>query len=287
MILAFLISGWAAFPLVLFAYMFDANSICSTHQMTNLDHFIIDHIVKLRRKLKSRVLKKSNLQTRPLLHIVLQKFAGMLKDQQLMNGTSILVVGYIQHCTITDYHFGMILELAYLLFTAHSATVMILHEYFIKNPRMRWWRTVLMTIHYIMLCVAMVLVHHDTFLRAFGMSAQCTWWSMKEGYQATSVVKLVSNLFFITYMFLHTMWLLFPKQLIVVAFLYKLLCHLQRSSSRLHIRVRAKLEGNKGSSKVVLFVWSFFSAITYFIFFMIFTFIEVVYSAFCSLCIVC
>lgn len=272
-----------AFTLALFAYLFLDDSICSRHQMTNLDHLIIGPMGRLKQKVKSYVFKQSNLQTRPRSRLFLQEFLLTFKDQSPVIGIGILVVGYSQGCAMTDYHFAILSELALFSFIAHLATIMVLHEHFIENSVMRWCRFGLMTVQYGLLCVAMVLVYHHTFLAAFGMPTLCTWSNIKEGYQATSFVKLIPNLLYLSYIFFLAMWLLFPKQLIRVAFLYRLLRRLQMSLSRSHRRVREREEEQKVSYKVLQLVWIGFSAITYII---VFTFIEVFYSASFALCIV-
>jgi proteasome lid subunit RPN8/RPN11 len=59
----------------------------------------------------------------------------MLSDQQLITGASILIIGYMKHCTITQYHFYIVSLLGWISFTTHQPTVTILQKYLIARPK--------------------------------------------------------------------------------------------------------------------------------------------------------
>lgn len=67
--------------------------------------------------------------TRRACDDVLTKIVLSLSDQQLVRGLAILVIGFIQHCTITVYHFSIIGDLTWFAVGTHNITLNILEAY--------------------------------------------------------------------------------------------------------------------------------------------------------------
>lgn len=99
----------------------------------------------------------------------------MMSDQQLVTGTAILSVGYIQHCTITQYHFIMVYLLGFISCQVYDASLNSLHGRIGKRPMMKLWRAVLMTVLFGMVILNTFVTDHDDFLEYFGASTQCIW----------------------------------------------------------------------------------------------------------------
>jgi hypothetical protein len=74
----------------------------------------------------------------------IQQVVLVLSDQQLITGASILIIGYMKHCTITQYHFYIVSLLGWISFATHQPTAMILQKYLIARPSMRHWRAIWM-----------------------------------------------------------------------------------------------------------------------------------------------
>ncbi|KAH9988705.1 hypothetical protein F4779DRAFT_610868 [Xylariaceae sp. FL0662B] len=99
----------------------------------------------------------------------------MLSDQQLVTAVSILGVGYIKHCSITQYHFYIVSMLALASFDVYQASVITLRSQFSRSPAVKTWRTMWMTALFVMVLVAQIIVYNDNFLWNFGSPVQCIW----------------------------------------------------------------------------------------------------------------
>jgi hypothetical protein len=67
--------------------------------------------------------------------LVLRKNLLSLSDTQLLTGIAIQFTAMLQHCSLSIYHFQIIIELAFLTTVTHLLTVVALRNYFVKN---RW-----------------------------------------------------------------------------------------------------------------------------------------------------
>jgi len=86
---------------------------------------------------------------------VLDRFTLSLSDQQLITGTTGLLIGYIKlpH-GISVYHFSLITNLAMFSCSAHLASVMSLTRYFQRNPQVAWLRICLMILFALLLSIS-------------------------------------------------------------------------------------------------------------------------------------
>lgn len=67
--------------------------------------------------------------------LVLRKNLLSLSDTQLLTGIAVQFTALLQHCSLSIYHFQIIIELAFLTTVTHLLTVVALRNYFVKN---RW-----------------------------------------------------------------------------------------------------------------------------------------------------
>jgi hypothetical protein len=67
--------------------------------------------------------------------LVLRKNLLSLSDTQLLTGIAIQFTAMLQHCSLSIYHFQIVVELAFLTSVTHLLTVVALRTYFVKN---RW-----------------------------------------------------------------------------------------------------------------------------------------------------
>lgn len=66
---------------------------------------------------------------------VLSKNLLAFSDTQLLTGLAIQFTAMIKHCTMSVYHFRIVVDLAFLTTVTHLLTVVALRNYFVKN---RW-----------------------------------------------------------------------------------------------------------------------------------------------------
>jgi hypothetical protein len=143
----------------------------------------------------------------------IQQVVLMLSDQQLITGASILIIGYIKHCTITQYHFDIIALLGWISFTSHQSTLMILQEYLAPRPSMRHWRAIWISGLFGMIGVALIVTFNNNFLHTYGMSTQCVCNNMRGNYSKQWLVWLALYLFLLVWGYLAVMAMLFPDQI--------------------------------------------------------------------------
>ncbi|KAI0181233.1 hypothetical protein GGR52DRAFT_567468 [Hypoxylon sp. FL1284] len=98
----------------------------------------------------------------------------MISDQQLVTGISIMSVAYIQHCTITQYHFYIVYTLGYIYFQVYEVSLSCM-DVIGKSPGMKLWRAFLMTVLFVMVTLGTFIAYHDEFYFYPGNSTQCIW----------------------------------------------------------------------------------------------------------------
>ena len=156
-------SGWITFLSVIFTYAFVEDGI-PNHEMNKLDLHFLGFTKSIKSSYQRHFHRNTSTTTEPVTRNALQKVALMFSDQQLVTGIAVLVVGFVKHCTITQYHFFAVSLLAWMSFTTHQSTVMILQRYLIENPAMRLWRVTWMVSLFVLVVAAQVINLHDDFL---------------------------------------------------------------------------------------------------------------------------
>lgn len=100
----------------------------------------------------------------------LERFVLSLSDQQLVTGIAIFSIGYIRHCSLSSYHFFVIVELAWFSSTTHLSTLSVLQHHLNRYPALKYTRIIGMVILYVMLVVGLRVVYVS---RLFQVSLQC------------------------------------------------------------------------------------------------------------------
>ena len=108
--------------------------------------------------------------SRAARHEVLERFVLALSDQQIITGLALSSLGFAKHCSLSTYHFLMIVSLVWFSSTTHLSTLSLLQRYLAKAPLLKWVRLAGMFALYSMLVMGLVVMFTDTDI---GVSLQC------------------------------------------------------------------------------------------------------------------
>jgi hypothetical protein len=100
----------------------------------------------------------------------LERFVLVLSDQQMVTGVAIFVIGYSQHCSMSSYHFFIIVALGWFSSTTHLSTLTVLQNYFKEFPALKYIRLVGMTSTFVMLFIGMLVLYTKA---PFRVPVQC------------------------------------------------------------------------------------------------------------------
>lgn len=116
-----------------------------------------------------------NKRTRDFWLPVIEKVVLGLSDQQLLMGLAILIAGLSTLCSISDYHFAVVGDLAWFSSGVHFISLGILQTYFWQKSRRiyRNWRVCLMCLMAMLLIITLVMQSHDQWGDSFNLPAQC------------------------------------------------------------------------------------------------------------------
>ncbi|KAI4206916.1 MAG: hypothetical protein LQ346_000858 [Caloplaca aetnensis] len=103
---------------------------------------------------------------------VTEKIVLVLSDYQLLFGIAILVAGLWKHCSISAYHFSLVVDLAWFSNT-HLTSLSILRCYLQERPTMRNWRCVGVVLMAIMMLVVLTLASSPNWNSNVSCPAQC------------------------------------------------------------------------------------------------------------------
>ena len=104
---------------------------------------------------------------------IMEVLSLALSDQQILMGISILVTGFIKHCSISAYHFELISDLAWFSSNTNVTSLIVLQIYFSEHPSLRNWRVCLMLVLFVFLMVALALEGHRQWYDSWNCPAQC------------------------------------------------------------------------------------------------------------------
>ncbi|KAF3929825.1 hypothetical protein AA313_de0208990 [Arthrobotrys entomopaga] len=107
--------------------------------------------------------------------MALQVSALALGDQQLFFCVGLLIVAFTRFQEITQYHFGIVVNLAWLADLTSGTTLMVTSKLFVDSKRtsMKYWRALLTTLKFLMLLVAQAIMFNDYWQRSLGLPASC------------------------------------------------------------------------------------------------------------------
>ncbi|KAI1091469.1 hypothetical protein F5B19DRAFT_458473 [Rostrohypoxylon terebratum] len=193
-ILAFLISAWCSLFVITFEYV-------SLGKPNQLDNLLIGYIKKIPMPLKKPWTLKD-----------VEPAILMVGDQQLITGTAILTVGFIQHCTITQYHTYITSLLGFISFQIYDTSLIALNGYVTKHPSMKLWRAVMVTILFVMLILSTIIVNSNDFYYYPGSATQCIWSNVigLNHYQDT-LIDLGLSLFILVWGYYGEIGLFYPQ----------------------------------------------------------------------------
>lgn len=100
----------------------------------------------------------------------LETFILTLSDQQILTGLAIFTIAYIQHCTISTYHFIIVVSLGWFSSTTHLSTLGVLKHYLNEHRWLKYIRLVLMAALYVMLLVGLLVLYTE---EPFEVPFQC------------------------------------------------------------------------------------------------------------------
>ena len=169
MVIAFLVTAAVTFCTVIFAYVTDS----IPHTTLNVvDYWFVDGI---RGFLRLKPREKIPEDVRDGWKRVVQKFTLALSDQQLVTGLAVLIAGFYKRCTMSTYHFSIVISLAWLSSTVHLSTLVVLRDYFIRSPFLRSIRVVGMLSMLCLLFVAEFLTDSPAFVLDPSRCIQCSF----------------------------------------------------------------------------------------------------------------
>ncbi|KAF3015928.1 hypothetical protein E8E14_011560 [Neopestalotiopsis sp. 37M] len=181
-IAAFFISAWLAFVIALFTYnlvdgVMDENTPGIATIDLKLRTWVLNRIEgtgvdKTREYIRKRVTKEK-----------MQEVCLMLSDQQLVTGAAILIVGYMKHCEITQYHFYIAANLTLVSFATYQSVLPIVRDVLQINIR-RGWRMGWITILSGSVLTLNLIIYNDNFLvpQYYGLSMDCFWRQLPGGF---------------------------------------------------------------------------------------------------------
>ena len=102
-----------------------------------------------------------------------QKFVITLSDQQFLTGIAILSAGLWEHCTISVYHFTLVLDVGWFSSAAHLIAVGCLAPYLRRDKMRRNFRVFLMVIMMALLITTFVMRSHQWWYWYWTTPAQC------------------------------------------------------------------------------------------------------------------
>ncbi|KAL8773219.1 MAG: hypothetical protein Q9209_001895 [Squamulea sp. 1 TL-2023] len=104
---------------------------------------------------------------------IMESLVLALSDQQLLVGISILITGFIKHCSISVNHFTIVTDLAWFSSSTNMTALSVLQVYLLEHPPLRNWRVCLMLVIFVFLIVALVLQGHREWTNSWNSPAQC------------------------------------------------------------------------------------------------------------------
>ena len=104
---------------------------------------------------------------------VIERLVLNLSDQQLLTSIAILTAGLLRVCSISVYHFQIILDLAWYSSNVHLTSLNVLRDYLLDRPRLRNWRLCLMLVTFALLVAYVVMTAHVNWSASWPYPAHC------------------------------------------------------------------------------------------------------------------
>ncbi|KAI1460974.1 hypothetical protein F4805DRAFT_416181 [Annulohypoxylon moriforme] len=237
-ILAFLISAWTSLLIISIEY-FSLHGDDVNFNSNALDELLKEYIWALTRRFD-----------KPWTLGEVQPAILLVSDQQLITGIAILSVGYIQHCTMTQYHFYIVYLLGFISSQVYDASLHALNLYVNRRPSMKLWRAILLTVLFCMLILNSFVVDHDEFLVYndgddiwyLGSSTQCVWNNfIGTSHYRYSLLDLITSLVVLIWAYFGDMQLFYPHVFQPLTWVIKVLQAPLLGLLRLHDRINGRV----------------------------------------------
>lgn len=184
--------------------------------------------------------KSRDTRSRPALRPTIQKVVLALSDQQLVTSSTLLIIGYSQRCSISEYHFEIITDLAWLTFSTFSGSLLVTTDYYEENMKMRHWRALWFTIVYILIVLAQLVTYHDDWLFYPGLPVQCTLSNLGSGIGSFWGFFLSLSLILLTWSYCSLMTSFYPVVFGWRNCTRRMMRAVVRKTSELHTRVNSR-----------------------------------------------
>ena len=152
-------------------------SICRGYENNEIDCWVSHYLPKIP---FLRVGKERAAFWRP----VTERLVLLLSDYQLLFGVAILIAGFWKHCSISVYHFSMVVDLAWYSST-HMISLSVLKCYLRERPTLRNWRVCIMVLMLIMMLVAIGLASNPYWGASTSCPAQCLFDQPERNFKLT------------------------------------------------------------------------------------------------------
>ncbi|KAK2753456.1 ADP-ribosylation factor GTPase activating protein, ER-Golgi transport [Arachnomyces sp. PD_36] len=281
-IIAFFVAAWFTCTIVLIGYLFVDNGVPDSY-LNDLDLYFLSKTIPLKNHFKRKWFPKSlgPPDETPISRAALQKSALMLSDQQMITGVAVLIIGFGMHCSISQYHFEIVADLASMAFNVLQATILVTLPILRETPVMRHWRAIWITAHFIFVFVSQVVTYHPGFLWSYGMPTQCVWESIGSTDYGPTLAPMLIYLFSITWAYLDIMSSFYPRQLGWSSYPGYLVEKVLRAPAKLHSATEKRVSRQGTRAGVVL--WRVLSAVTFVVFVAALGISEVAFSVFFSI----
>ena len=151
----------------------------------------------------------------------LQRFVLTLSDQQLVTGLAIFSIGYYRHCTISTYHFFIIVALGWFSHTTHLSSLIILQDHFRKSPGLKYTRLLGILATFVLLFIGLLLLYTRF---SFQVLMQCRFRRIYLGGKAAlNTLCMVMVLCYIILITLSKTWALYSDRRTRLLSLFNLL----------------------------------------------------------------
>lgn len=256
--MSFLISAWMTYILVLFTYLFVDGALDKNDEfITRFDISILEIMKEMKLAILSRMpkqigrvigIRSHNIKSR------IQEIFLASADQQLITGTSILIVGYSKHCDITQYHFYIATQMTTISFATYQAVILLVRDA-LRGKWRKSWRVLWITVIAACVTVSNFVIYNDNFLvtQHLGHSMHCVWENLKSGQHFTrqQLVYLVFGIGLDLWSYFGILSYLYPDifKLQLIATIFRIAYYLMELPSRTYLKIKTS-GGNSRSPKL-------------------------------------
>lgn len=204
----------------------------------------------------------------------MQEVCLMLADQQLVTGASILIVGYMKHCEITQYHFYIAANLTLVAFATYQSVLLIVSDVLRDNIRSGWRLAWITTIFGCVLLLNL-LIYNDNFLayQHFGLSMDCLWRRLPEDFTGQETAYVVFGILMDVWSGYSIVFHLYPELHAVTPFRHieQVVGHLMNQPTYLYRKVQRQVS----RPYEILWLWKLIEWPTWLLFIVSFTLREI------------